>query len=265
MANSSFGTGWPNCNRTNIVTLVRSDGLRLPLHRELVPLVAILIDFTELPPHSYDIVPGWTWGWACRPIAGTATASNHSWGTAVDINAPVNPRRSKGLRMITDLPPAVVKLWKDNGFRWGGDYSWPDPMHMEFMGNVGEARERAARLQAFLGAAAPLPPALKPVPTTADQRGRLTELQRILRVAADGVVGPKSTAAMRANMIGWHHDEAGNRNPLLVKWLQRQGVRIGYPCTVDGIVGAEVNHLITRILRQVDGVCGPLGYVAAAR
>lgn len=262
MAHASFGTGWPNCNRSQIVTLVRSDGLRLPLHRDLVPLVAILLDFTEL--HGYDVRPDWTWGWACRAIAGTSTPSNHSWGTAVDINAPVNPRRARGLRMITDLPPVVVKMWKDHGFRWGGDYSWPDPMHFEFMGNVGEAREITAQLRAYLGTAAPPPPTLKPVPTLPGQRGRIQELQRILRVTADGVVGPTTSGAMRAQMIGWRHDVAGNRNPSLVRWLQRQGVRKGYPCAVDGVVGPEVNHLITQVLRQVDGVCGPLGYVAAA-
>lgn len=263
MAHASFGTGWPNCNRAQITTLVRSDGLRLPLHRELVPLVAILIDFTELPPHSYNVRPDWTWGWACRAIANTSTPSNHSWGTAVDINAPVNPRRKRGLPMVSDLPKSVVKMWEDHGFRWGGKYSWPDPMHFEFMGNVGEARERTERLRAFLGSSAPAAPTPLPTLTAPGQRGRVMELQRLLRVAADGVVGPKTTGAMRDQMIGWRHDLPGNRNPNLVRWLQRQGVRKGYPCTVDGIVGPQVNHLITQVLGQRDGICGPMGYVAA--
>ena len=261
MAHASFGTGWPNCNRSGIVTLVRSDGLRLPVHRDLVPLVAILLDFTEL--RGYNVRPDWTWGWACRAIAGTRTASNHSWGTAIDINAPVNPRRRRGLPMVTDLPHPVVKMWKDHGFRWGGEYSWPDPMHFEFTGTSAEARAITARLREFLGGAAPAPPMAKPPVVTPGQKGRLMELQRILRVAADGTVGPKTTAAMRAQMIGWQRDLAGNRNPTLVRWLQRQGNRKGYPCTVDGQVGPQVNHLITQVLGQVDGVCGPLGYVAA--
>jgi hypothetical protein len=262
MAHSSFGTGWPNCNRTNIVTLVRKDGLRLPLHRELVPLVAILLDLTEA--HGYNVRPDWTWGWACRAIANTRTPSNHSWGTAVDINAPVNPRRARGLPLITDLPKPVIQLWKDHGWRWGGDYSWPDTMHFEFTGSAANARAQEAKLRKYLGKTTPPAPKPKPVPTTAGQRGRLMELQKILRVSADGVVGEKTTAAMRAQMIGWHKDLPGNNNPTLVKWLQRQGVRKGHTLAVDGIVGEQVNHLIVLVLHQRDGVCGPVGYVAAA-
>ncbi len=193
------------------------DGLRLPIHSDLVELVAILIDFTEL--HGYDVRPDWTWGWACRAIAGTSTPSNHSWGTAIDVNAPVNPRRKRGLPMITDLPPAVVKMWEDHGFRWGGRYSWPDPMHFEFMGSTAQAKAITAQLRSFLGAKAPAAPAPLPSLSAPGQRGRVMELQRILRVAADGSVGPKTTAAMRANMIGWRRDLPGNRNPTLVKWL----------------------------------------------
>jgi len=128
MSLAAWGPRWPNCDRSNIVTLIRADGLRLPVHRELAGLVSLLMDLTEL--HGYNIRPDWTWGYACRPIAGTSTASNHSQGTAVDINAPVNPRRRP---LTTNLPKAVVQLWKDHGFVWGGDYrtSTPDPMHFE--------------------------------------------------------------------------------------------------------------------------------------
>ena len=52
MAHSSWGQGWPNCNRSNIVTIVRRDGLRLPIHRELAPLVTILMDLTEVAGYS---------------------------------------------------------------------------------------------------------------------------------------------------------------------------------------------------------------------
>lgn len=104
-----------------------------------------------------------------------------------------------------------------------------------------------------------------PPPAASGEVERTKELQRLLHVAADGVIGPMTTKAMRANMIGWRRDLAGNRRPDLVSWLQRQGRRKGYPLDVDGLVGPEVNHLIVVVLGQADGICGPLGYRAAVR
>jgi hypothetical protein len=266
MAHSTFGPQWPNCARANIVTLARKDGLRLPIHHSLVELVAILIDLTEMM--GYDVRPDWTWGFACRPIANTKRASNHSSGTAVDINAPVNPRKSP---LTTNLPKRVVDLWKSHGFRWGGDYpdrgsSVPDPMHFEFMGTTYEAGATTRRLKDFLGASGgPVQAPVVPPPQLpgSAQVERIRELQRLLRIVADGLVGPKTRDAMQRHAIGWRKDLAGNRNPALVSWLQRQGPRKGYNLAVDGIVGPDVNHFIVVVLGQADGICGPLGYQAA--
>lgn len=155
MADVSFGLGWPNCHRADIVTVVRKDGLRLPIHRDLADLVTLLLDLTELM--GYDVRPDWTWGYACRAIANTNQPSNHSWGTAIDINAPANPRLARGKPMVTNIPRKVIDLWKGHGFRWGGDFSWPDPMHFEFMGTAAQARATAAALRAFLRGAPPPP------------------------------------------------------------------------------------------------------------
>jgi hypothetical protein len=234
MAHSTFGPQWPNCARANIVTLARKDGLRLPIHHSLVELVAILIDLTEMM--GYDVRPDWTWGFACRPIANTKRASNHSSGTAVDINAPVNPRKV------------------------------PDPMHFEFMGTTYEAGATTRRLKDFLGASGgPVQAPVVPPPQLpgSAQVERIRELQRLLRIVADGLVGPKTRDAMQRHAIGWRKDLAGNRNPALVSWLQRQGPRKGYNLAVDGIVGPDVNHFIVVVLGQADGICGPLGYQAA--
>jgi hypothetical protein len=231
MAHSSFGPPWPNCDRSNIVTLVRADGLRIPVHRELADLTAMLMDLTEL--RGYNIVPGWTWGYACRSIAGTSTPSNHSQGTADDINAPTNPRRRRGLPMVTDMPGWMVKLWKDHGYRWGGDFSWPDPMHFEFMGTAADARAITARLRAFLrgsGAPAPRPPAAgRPVPVSfpgsvrlGDRGAAVRTWQTALRqrgysVAVDGIFGPGT-------------------NHVVVDWQRRHGL------TADGVAGPVTWH-----------------------
>lgn len=233
MADASFGPAWPNCDRAGrIVTVVRHDGLRLPIHRDLADLVTILMDLTELG--GYDIVPGWTWGYACRPIAGTSIPSNHSQGAAVDINAPTNPRRSDR-RLVTNMPPWMVNLWKGHGFRWGGNFAWPDAMHYEFMGTAAQARATAARIRAYLSAAgkpAPAPPGTRPVPVDYPGAVRLGDRSTAVRVwqqkfrergyaiAVDGVFGP-----------GTHS--------VVVDWQRRHP-----PLAVDGLAGPDTWHSV---------------------
>jgi hypothetical protein len=103
---------------------------------EVLDLVQHLLVETE--ERGYLIHPGWCWGYANRAIKGIypPVASNHSWGIALDINAPTNPLGgSHG-----DMPGWMGDLWNDYGFRWGGDYiSRKDWMHYEFMGSPTDA------------------------------------------------------------------------------------------------------------------------------
>jgi hypothetical protein len=52
--------------------------------------------------------------------------SLHSWGIAVDLNVPGNLRGTVG-----EIDRDVVRIFKDWGFAWGGDWSYTDPMHFE--------------------------------------------------------------------------------------------------------------------------------------
>jgi len=116
----------------------------------MLELARYLCDRTEFA-HGYDLKPGWCWGFACRAIGGTSTPSNHSWGLALDFNAPKNPMASAdwhrrnanrnnstfpfGLRIVCDMNEGMVSEWERAGFRWGGRYTnRPDPMHFEFLG-----------------------------------------------------------------------------------------------------------------------------------
>jgi hypothetical protein len=54
------------------------------------------------------------------------TVSLHTWGIAIDLNAASNGRGTRG-----SMDPQVVAIFKRWGFRWGGDWSWTDPMHFE--------------------------------------------------------------------------------------------------------------------------------------
>jgi D-alanyl-D-alanine carboxypeptidase len=68
--------------------------------------------------------------YAARTVQRVATAplSHHSWGAAVDINAPQNPY---GARPTQD--PRLVAVMEAHGFTWGGRWTVPDGMHFEFV------------------------------------------------------------------------------------------------------------------------------------
>lgn len=52
--------------------------------------------------------------------------SLHTWGIAIDMDASTNYRGIRGT-----MDPKVVEIFKRWGFRWGGDWSYTDPMHFE--------------------------------------------------------------------------------------------------------------------------------------
>ncbi len=140
-----WGPGWPKCQTSKIVTLRRNDGLVLPVRQEIVQLIAYLTDATEQ--RGYDLRPGQCWGFSCRAIRGSNQPSEHSWGLAVDINAPANPMLygKPGWAALhqsgrTDMPEWMPPLWEAHMFRWGGNYrSRQDAMHYEFMGTPADA------------------------------------------------------------------------------------------------------------------------------
>jgi hypothetical protein len=52
--------------------------------------------------------------------------SLHTRGIAIDLDSATNQRGTRGT-----MDPRVVQIFKRWGFRWGGDWSWTDPMHFE--------------------------------------------------------------------------------------------------------------------------------------
>ncbi len=53
--------------------------------------------------------------------------STHAWGIAIDLNAETNLPGTRG-----DMPDDIVKVFKEAGFIWGGDWRHPDPMHFQY-------------------------------------------------------------------------------------------------------------------------------------
>ena len=89
------------------------------------------------------------WGYAYRPVRGqTVMLSNHSSGSAIDLNSATHPR----LKPNTFKPDKVALIraeCKRLGLRWGGDYSVAivDEMHFEVNMSMYEAHVLIAQLQ----------------------------------------------------------------------------------------------------------------------
>jgi D-alanyl-D-alanine carboxypeptidase len=64
-----------------------------------------------------------------RPQRTGAKLSAHAWGIAIDLNPETNQQGELG-----DMDPAVVKIFTDNGFEWGGIWvpKRRDSMHFQF-------------------------------------------------------------------------------------------------------------------------------------
>ena len=90
-----------------------------------------------------------SWGWAYRPIRGkTDGYSNHSSGTAIDLNATTHPLGEWNTFTAGQRNRIRAKLRDYEGaVRWGGDYqNRPDDMHFEINANAATLARVARKL-----------------------------------------------------------------------------------------------------------------------
>jgi hypothetical protein len=153
-ADRGWGPGWPSCTRTppRLVTVTTgANRVRLSVRPEIATLVSRLVTHLELA-RGRGFDPRFSGGYNCRPIAGTRTASNHSWGLAVDLDSDENPQMSAathkargvaypgGRTLVSSMPRNAAAIGARYGFGWGGLYvNSPDPMHFEFVGRPSDA------------------------------------------------------------------------------------------------------------------------------
>ena len=91
--------------------------------------------------NGFKIKSGDTYAYGFRLMAsGTGSLSHHSYGTAIDVNSADNPATYTSGNYAPGVNPysvtdEVVKIWKDHGFYWGGDWSgyYRDYMHFTYM------------------------------------------------------------------------------------------------------------------------------------
>ncbi len=88
------------------------------------------------------------WGYCFRNVRGsTDKLSNHSSGTAIDLNATKHPLAKAGT-FPAEKVPMIRALAKKYGMIWGGDFrSRPDEMHFE----IAVTPAKAAALIGSLG------------------------------------------------------------------------------------------------------------------
>jgi hypothetical protein len=109
-------------------------------------LVALCADFHKLV-EPIDEGTLDSWGYAFRPIRGqTETLSNHSSGTAVDLNANAHPL-GKRETFTMEQETTVRQIAAKYGCRWGGDYkNRADEMHFEINLTPKQVKERITAL-----------------------------------------------------------------------------------------------------------------------
>ncbi len=237
------------------------------------------------------LVKGWCWGHSYRVISGSTSLSNHSSGTAIDLNAPRHPLGKSGTFSATQRSHIRSILNSCNGVvRWGGDYSGrKDEMHFEI--NVRPGDTRLAALAKRIGGGGGGAPAPAPIAWTIVKRGasgfRVTAIQHLLRqhgytltvdgafgpttqsrvvsfqhaqgLAADGVVGPKTWSALVVTV------KRGSSGQAVVA-AQKLLTHRGHVLTADGVFGA-VTATRTQAFQQsrhltADGVVGARTWAA---
>ena len=73
-----------------------------------------------------DQIKTWDGCFNIRRKRGATSASLHSWGIAIDINAAWN-----GFGKKPTMSAELVKCFTDAGFEWGGVWKTPDGMHFQ--------------------------------------------------------------------------------------------------------------------------------------
>jgi hypothetical protein len=138
-----------------VTAVCGANRIKLPVRSEIAPLVQRLVADLERQHGPFHL--GQCWGFANRAIRGSSTPSNHSWGLAIDLDAPSNPMTTNpGARhTIGSYASGVAARY---GFRWGGDYvGRKDYMHFEFMGTPASAAALARRVRPAAGGRPALP------------------------------------------------------------------------------------------------------------
>lgn len=123
-----------NQNLENITWVDGSEIVFSKVNGASEKLKLVIAELKELPPDYQKYLKniGGTFVW--RNIAGTDRLSNHSFGTALDINTNYSDywKWNKNLKYVNRIPIEIVEVFEKYGFIWGGKWYHYDTMHFEF-------------------------------------------------------------------------------------------------------------------------------------
>lgn len=86
------------------------------------------IDADTIRALELDITGG---AYCFRLMRNGRARSIHSWGAAFDLSHLIN-RYKRRYDMSTGMMPSrVIKMFADEGWTWGGQWTTPDPMHFQ--------------------------------------------------------------------------------------------------------------------------------------
>jgi hypothetical protein len=120
-------------------------GIAAPLDRAQARIAALAETDPEIQGWIKNLhsITGWNW----RNIAGSENRSFHAYGAAVDLLMKAQPGmetywrwtaargidwRSVPAEKRQNPPAAVIRIFEEQGFIWGGRWSWYDTMHFEY-------------------------------------------------------------------------------------------------------------------------------------
>jgi hypothetical protein len=221
-----WGPGWPHPHTEHIVTAVcGADRIKLPVRSEIAPLVQHLV--ADLERQHGPFHPGECWGFANRAIRGTNRPSNHSWGLAIDLDAPENPMTTdpRAPHTIGSYASGVAARY---GFRWGGDYvGRKDYMHFEFMGTTTSAAVLIHGLASTADGRAERPS----LPAGGLRRGSSGEVARWLQRRLNQLAGPRGHGVLGGRQLATD-GVFGEQTEKVVKIFQAHRGLVA-----DGVVG----------------------------
>jgi hypothetical protein len=142
--------GWPASKDPAVIGIksfkVPGTDLKIRCAKKAAPLlIGLAAEFHEtIEPIDKGTLDDW--GYAFRMIRGsTDSLSNHSSGTAIDLNATKHPLGKRNT--FTDKQEIIIRqIAAKYGCKWGGDWKRADEMHFEIDLNRKQVKERIKAL-----------------------------------------------------------------------------------------------------------------------
>lgn len=98
---------------------------RIRIHQKLVNSLTNVFNRIHVGGHWTQLKTfDGTYSW--RPKRTSQRLSLHCWGAAIDLNAGSNPLGGLG-----DMPWQIIDCFNKEGWEWGGEWHYADPMHFQ--------------------------------------------------------------------------------------------------------------------------------------